>query len=750
MRTTDPNARRSDPLRPQASGRARLAIIATAVLLAPWGARAQSRPTIEQILGPGFPYELVSAHATDRIAWIEYQRGMRNVYTATPPDFTPVRLTGFLEDDGIDLTELSITDDGALVTFVRGHAPNRDGWIANPTSDPRGGERAVWAVATSGGNAWRVADVRDYALSPDGRWIAFARDGQIQRAPIGSGLRAGEPNGEPFFRAYGDNTDPTWSPDGSRVAFVSRRDDHAFIGVYDARSPAITYLAPGVDRDSSPTWSPDGTRIAYLRRPGLAFGADPSAGRFGGGGRRPGGSAADSADAPPAGLFDSRFRGGHALEIWIADATTGEGGRLWAAPPDERGFNDIRQIHWAGDRIVFEAEPENWRHWFSISVESPEATPLELTPGDGFVEQVAFSSDGSTLFYASNVDDIDHRDLWSVPVSGGRASKLTEGSGIETYPAALASGDRVAVLYADAKRPQSVAVVPARGGSARVITALSADFPAAAHVVPKNVTLTAPDGLEFHNQLFLPPDLRSGERRPAVIFIHGGSRRQMLLGYHYMHFYHMAYGINQYLASQGYVVMSVNYRSGIGYGREFREAPGRGREGNTEYQDILAAGKYLQSRPDVDPDRVGLWGLSYGGILTAQALARNSDVFRAGVDMAGVHLYGDPTDRQSVAYRSSAIAAIDSWTSPVLLIHGDDDRNVDFSQTVGLVQLLRQRDVPFELIVFPDDVHDSLLFKRWLTAFGATDDFLRRRLWNAGARVTDEGVGQPAPGRREP
>jgi len=236
----------------------------------------------------------------------------------------------------------------------------------------------------------------------------------------------------------------------------------------------------------------------------------------------------------------------------------------------------------------------------------------------------------------------------------------------------------------------------------------------------------------------LPPDLRPGERRPALIFIHGGSRRQMLLGYHHRHFYHMAYAMNQYWASQGYVVMSVNYRSGIGYGEEFRTAEGRGREGNTEYGDILAAGKYLQTRGDVDPDRVGLWGLSYGGILTAQGLARNSDIFKAGVDLAGVHLWGNSLDPDDVSYQSSAISEIENWTSPVLLIHGDDDRNVAFSQTVGLVQLLRAHDVEYELMVFPDDVHDSLLFYRWIEAFEASDDFLARKL--RGARVTTDGA----------
>lgn len=210
------------------------------------------------------------------------------------------------------------------------------------------------------------------------------------------------------------------------------------------------------------------------------------------------------------------------------------------------------------------------------------------------------------------------------------------------------------------------------------------------------------------------------------------------LGYHYMHFYHMAYAINQWLASQGYVVMSVNYRSGIGYGKSFRTAPNTGGRGNAEYQDVLASGKYLQTRPDVDPKRVGIWGLSYGGVLTAQALARNSDVFKVGVDLAGVHLWGSSLDPENVSYRSSAIAAIDTWKSPVLLVHGDDDRNVAFAQTTGLVQLLRAHNVEHELIVFPDDVHESLIYKRWMYTLDRMEDFLRRHL-AGGSRMTTDG-----------
>jgi dipeptidyl-peptidase 4 len=214
-----------------------------------------------------------------------------------------------------------------------------------------------------------------------------------------------------------------------------------------------------------------------------------------------------------------------------------------------------------------------------------------------------------------------------------------------------------------------------------------------------------------------------------VVFVHGGPQRQMLPAYHYMQFYHWSYGYNQFLASQGYVVMSINYRLGIGYGNTFRRPGGTQAEGNAEYQDVLAGAKYLQARADVDPARVGIWGLSYGGLLVSQALSRNSDVFVAGVDMAGVHLYGSSLDSTALSYQSSAASHVDTWKSPVYLVQGDDDRNVDFSQTIGLVQLLRPRGVYYELTVFPDDTHESLIHSRWLEVWNHSTDFLKRFVW---------------------
>ncbi len=687
----------------------------------PLGAQTFS---IEDVLSPGFAYDLVAADAAERIAWLENERGMRNVYTAAAPGFEPVRLTSYGDDDGTDLSDLQISEDGSVVVFTRGHAPNRQGWVANPSSDPDGAERAIWAVGTDGGEPWRVVEANSGSLSPDGRWVLYLRDGEVHRAPVNPGAdpHSADRTG-PLFRVWGRPGSLTWSPDSRRIAFVTERDTHSFIGVYDMQSRRITYMAAGVDRDRSPTWSADGRRVAFVRRPGRAFGE--------------GLEVPDTVPAEeiPAGFREPRFSEGHALEVWTADAETGEGTRLWHHAPDDDTFADIGSISWQGEHLVFSVEPDDWRRYFSIATRDPAPDPVPLTHEEGLPEHTAFSSDGRFLYFATNHGDIDRRHLWRVPTSGGDPEQLTRGEGIETYPAVLASGNRVALMSAGVRRPQSVATVPATGGEPELVSRIPERFPADHHVAPENVVLTSPDSLEFHNQLFLPPDLSPGEQRPALIFIHGGPRRQMLLGYQYLHFYHMAYAINQYLASRGYVVLSVNFRGGIGYGREFRTAEDMGRGGSSEYQDIRTAGEYLRDRPDVDASKIGLWGLSYGGILTAQGLARDSDLFAAGVDIAGVHFWGDSLDPTTTNYRASAVSHIEEWRSPVLLVHGDDDRNVAFSQTVGLVQLLRSHDVPFELIVFPDEVHSFLVHEKWVRTFHALDDFFQRTL------VSGEGVG---------
>lgn len=272
--------------------------------------------------------------------------------------------------------------------------------------------------------------------------------------------------------------------------------------------------------------------------------------------------------------------------------------------------------------------------------------------------------------------------------------------------------------------------------------ALPADFPSKQLVTPKQVMFKSEDGLEIHGQLFVPD--RRTKPGPALIFMHGGPIRQMMLGFHYMYYYHNAYAMNQYLASQGYVVLSINYRLGIMYGRAFREAANAGWRGSSEYKDVVAGAKYLQGLPIVDAKKIGLWGGSYGGLLTALGLARNSDVFAAGVDMHGVHDWSvflprwenrpgapDHKEAEKLAFESSPDASVSSWKSPVLLIHGDDDRNVPFGQTVDLAQRLREQKVNFEQLIFPDEIHDFLVWGNWVRAYKASADFFDKELRQA-------------------
>jgi dipeptidyl aminopeptidase/acylaminoacyl peptidase len=211
-----------------------------------------------------------------------------------------------------------------------------------------------------------------------------------------------------------------------------------------------------------------------------------------------------------------------------------------------------------------------------------------------------------------------------------------------------------------------------------------------------------------------------------------------------MRYYHNTYAFNQYLASRGYVVLSVNYRSGTGYGQAFREAPGIGRDGATEYRDVIAAGRWLVARSDVDASRIGIWGGSWGGYLTALALARNSDVFAAGVDFHGVHtlLRGVPNSlspeaqlaARQLQWTSSPMASIDKWQSPVLLIHGDDDKNVDFDQSLLLARGLTARGIPHEELVVPNERHEFLRYADWLASYRAADAFLAEHVMKKGAK----------------
>jgi dipeptidyl aminopeptidase/acylaminoacyl peptidase len=705
------------------------ATIAAILALGTPAAVAQAKGfTIEQALSAPYTSDLRAAPSGGRLAWVANIGGRRNLWVAEPaPDgkgYRSRQITRYTDDDGQDINGVQWTGDAASIVYVRGDsAMGENHPVPNPAGFPMGAQQQLWGVSAEGGEPRLLGEGGlAPAVSPDGKQLAYTLKGQIWL------LHLDHPNDDPkakpeqLLQTRGSAKGLRWSPDGTRLAFVSDRGDHSFIAVYSAASGSVAYLDPSTDLDSNPVWSPDSTRIAFLRIP-------------------------PDKDS----LLFEPHRTALPWSIRVVEVTSGKAQEAWRAAEGAgsayRETDSANQLYWTvGDRIVFPWEGDGWLHLFAVPASGGSAMPL--TPGNFEVEHVSLSHDRKTLVFDSNQNDIDRRHVWRVIFaadgSNSAAEAVTVGDGIETQPVVASDGVTVAVLRSDVRVPIRAAVVESGHLVDLAPQAIPADYPAARFVTPQPVIFPAADGLAIHGQLFMPERIAPGERRPAMVFFHGGSQRQMLLGWHYMEYYSNAYAMNQYLASLGYIVLSVNYRSGIGYGLNFREALNYGATGASEFNDVLGAGLYLKSRPDVDGTRIGSWGGSYGGYLTALALARASNLFSAGVDMHGVHNWNtelptfspnyDPRVRPDVAriaFESSPLASVATWRSPVLLIHGDDDRNVPFAETEALVQALRRQKVDFEELIFPDEIHDFLLRRDWVRAYAASAEFLSRKLGTA-------------------
>lgn len=671
-----------------------LCMLAAAVVSGAVRTAEESAPTLEQMLSAPYLAELVAAPGGRSVAWIANQQGRCNLWIS---DGGEARcLTPYLRDDGTWLESAVFTPDGRALVFAR--------------SKTDGKAKEIWLVAATGGDPVQLGEGDSPAVSPAGDRVVWLKGGQMWWAPLDHSRQA-----ELLVEVRGNCTGPRWSPDGSCLCFVTDREDHSFVALYDLATHSLTYLAPGVDRDIAPAWSPDGRRVAFVRLPGKRLDETPY----------------------------NWLRPAFPWSIWVADVATGEGRAIWQADPGLgsrlKGLLGLEQLFWGGgDALVFSWERHGRQHLYALLASG--GTPRLLTPGAFDIEEAAMAADRKALVYSSNQDDPDRRHLWTVPVAGGVPHRLTGGSACQWSPTPLADGS-LAYIQAEAARAPQVLLLEAGGERSSILSAalVPQDFPAAAFAEPELVNFPAPDGLELHGQLFLPHGLRKGERCPAVLFLHGGPARQMLPAFHPMEFYHETHILNQYLASRGYVVLSLNYRRGSMYGAAFRDVPSGGFLGASEFQDLLAAAQYLRKRPEVDRERIGLWGASYGGYLTALGLARASNLFRAGVDWCGIHdwvlafdrragrLEGTPKQRR-LAFESSPVAGLETWRSPVLLIHGDADSDVPFSQTVDLAQRLRERGIHVETLVLPDEGHAPAIHANWVRACRATADFFDRHL----------------------
>lgn len=674
--------------------------------------------SLEDIKTYPFPTELNTTG--NKVAWAFDEQGKRNIYVAEAPQFAARKLTNYNQDDGQELTGISISNDGNWVVYVRGgdHGSNwSDLEPVNPSFSPIPFKVSVWYVPFGGGEPRQYGEGDAPAISPKSDKVVYLYKGQVWVVPVNGSSEA-----KSLFTTRGSVSSLQWSPDGSKLAFVANRGDHDLIGFYDFNLSAVSWVAPSFSKDSSPRWSPDGKQIVFIRTPGE--GGTPKA------------------------LLQRHHR---PWAIMVANIDSESAQKVWESPKTLAGSRPTTHggtnLHWgAGNRIAFLAYHDGWPHLYSISATG--GTPLQLTKGNFMCEYISMSTDGKWLLASANTGndqlDIDRRHIIRVPIDKPDMQVLTPGNGLEWSPKLTGDGTHIVYISATPQRPPLPAYVTIGKGKPQLIGEqyLPAQFPTNKLVVPRQITFQSPDGLTIHGQMFEPND--GPERKPAIIYVHGGPPRQMLLGWHYSDYYSNAYAINQYLSNLGFLVITVNYRLGIGYGYEFHQPERAGTAGASEYIDIKAAGEWLAKQPNVDPSRIGIYGGSYGGYLTAMALGKDSQLFAAGVDIHGVHdrtvrraqnmlmpdqyeKAPDAEEALKVAWQSSPVAYVSTWESPVLIIHADDDRNVRVSESTDLVQRLQEKGVPMETIMIVDDTHHWMKWSNAVKVGNATANFFKKQ-----------------------
>lgn len=663
--------------------------------------------TMEQLIAIRHPSRPVWSPDGSHVAFIWDASGVQNIYVvdagaSAGADTAPRALTSY--------------DGGIIDEALRGPSPLF--W--------RTSESVAFARS---GTLWH-ADA-DGARPPE---AVFDADTAATTGALGLGL-------------VGSGFAP--SPDGNRLAFVAGGD----LWVHDVSADRSTRLTDTPAVEAGPIWSPDGTRLAftvtdsvrhddaydYVGAKILFSRVEGWAGDVAvipsGGGRVRRVAATAGSETGPQWLDDSRI----VMQRLTEDQTTREILLVDVATGREQVLHrDVDDKWWSlsylgadplpspdGRWIAFLSDREGWNHVYVVPSRGGDV--IRLTDGAHEYSDLAWSPDsGKLVFSLNDVATPGVRHLAMVELGNDAkapvVTTLTTGRGTNTAPAWSPDGARIVFQHTDPTSSADLFLVDAASGSAphRLTSSMPAELDRSALVEPELVHFTAEDGSEVPAYLFVSPDLDRSEEHPAIVWIHGDGVNQNYDGWHIQRNYAVYYSFHQYLAQRGYVVLAVDYRGSIGYGKAWRQGHFRDLGGN-DYLDVAAGVDYLDSLGYVDTDRVGVWGLSYGGFLTLQALTVTPDLFRCGIDVAGVADWrtwhkdpggpwiqgrmGTPSENVEIYRRTASIENIDRIERPLLVMHGMADVNVPFTESVRLVDVLTKLGKDYEFVMYPGEFH---------------------------------------------
>ena len=680
---------------------------AVAALLCAGGVRAQSasrKPqlTIEQLIEIKHPSDPVWSPDAKRIVFTWDRADIRNLYVANVDGSGhPLQLTSFPEGG---VSRAFWSEDGETVYFV--HAGD------------------LWKVAASGGTpqlAWSKPDPgSDFAFAPDNRRVAFVR-GASGEGEAGKGA-------DLILRWLSDGKESTlahddvsiggivWSPEGKFIAYVGG--------------------AKIIHHDESPAYS--GAKLIYRVSeyvPGQIYALKVS-----GGGRpiavgKPGEYGGLAWIDENRLVFDGQSKDFKQYFIYSGDAASGsvktihevDEEKFWSIPDwGEAGAQPWPSPN--GKWIAFLSDQDGWDHLYVMPSIGGDA--VQITKGKFEAWRPQWSHDSTRIAFDANTLENPGRRVIGIATIGdnpatAQIAYVTPGIGTDIEPHWSEGDTRLVYQHTDTENSADLYTVAAKEGvaSVRLTDSMPAGIDHSQFVAPEFVHYPGPDGQQVPAWLFVPKNLDKTKKHPAILWIHGDGVNQNYDGWHVQRNYAVYYSIHQYFLQKGYVVLAPDYRGSIGYGRDWRTGVHMD-VGGKDAKDAWMGGNYLKTLSYVDADRIGVWGLSYGGFFTLIAMTDQPKLFRAGVDVAGVVDYamyysdpyhgdwtesriGTPEENPQVYANASPISHIDRLERPLLVLHGTADVNVPFLESVWLMDeaLKKHKGDLVSFMIYPGEFH---------------------------------------------